>query len=248
MVYGRLPRKHRRRAGPKRRMRKRVRKAGVAPINTASLRENFQASVPDGSVVYNRTFQLSNATFDRAQAVAQAYQEYCIKSVKLIFRPSADTFTPAAGNTIPQLYYITDKSGAVPTNANLQTLLDMGVRPIRFDSRNIIKSYKPVALIGADTNAAGLLQAGVISKPSPWLATNANAGAPSGAWAPSQVEHGGCVWLVTKLAPLTPTINYTVDIELVFCFRKPLWRQGVSPTAEVNMTINGDGITPLLTH
>lgn len=235
MVRKRVVRK--RRAG--RKPMRRVRKAGAKAVNTASIRENFQVSVPDGGVVFQRTLQLANATFDRARQVAQAYQEFCIKSVVLHFRPSADTFPIAAGNSMPQLYYIQDKAGAVPIGANLQTLLDMGVRPIRFDDRNIRKSFKPVALIGADTDALGTLSAGLMSKVSPWLATNASAGVPSGVWTPSTIEHGGCVFFVSKINGATPPVNYTVDIEVIFNFRKPLWRIGTGDSS-TNLIMSGD--------
>lgn len=246
MVFGRIPRRKRvqrkRRAGA-RKPRRAVRKAGV-PKQAATLTESYQVSAPDGIVIFNRAVQLSSATFDRAQAVAQAYQEYCIKKVTLVFRPSCDTFTPAAGNSIPNLYYVLDKATSIPTNASLQTLLDMGCRPTRFDSKNIRKSFKPVALLGADTSAAGTIVGAQPSKASPWLATNANAAAPGALWAPSQVEHAGCAFFVTKMSGLTPAINYTIDLQIDFAFRKPTWH--VPPgglEVSSNMNLVGDQIT-----
>lgn len=216
--------------------------------NRATITEALQTSVNDGLVVFQRGLQLSNATFDRSQAVAQAYQEYCITSIKLTFRPSADTFTPSAGNSMPQLYYVKDLACAIPTNANLQTLLDMGVRPIRFDDKNIQKSFKPKALIGADVNAAGGISASVLSKPSPWLSTNANAGTPGAVWAPSAVEHNGCAFFVSKMSGLTPVLAYTVDIQVGFAFRKPLWRVPPGEQGTENVILNGDGIRPINAH
>jgi len=249
MVFGRIPRRRvvrKRRAGPKKRnARKGVRRAGVKS-NTASLTENYQVSAPDGVVIFNRQVRLADATFDRAQAVAQAYQEFCIKSITLTFRPSADTFAPVAGNSLPQLYYLLDKAGAVPTNANLQTMLDMGVRPLRFDARNIVKSYKPSALLGADSDTLGTITAGMMSKSSPWLATNSSAGAPGPGWSPSTIEHTGCAFFVTKMSGLTPPLNYTIDASVVFNFRKPLWRAGAAAENN-NMNLAGDALT-LINH
>jgi len=196
--------------------------------NTASVRENYSVSVPDGSMTYFST-ALSSLTFNRAQAVASNFQEYRIKYVKLIFRPSADTFAPASGNIIPQLYFQMNKYQALPTGASLQQLLDMGCRPIRFDDKNVIRAYKPVVLLGSDSTSPTTLATTSVAKVTPWLSTNALAGNP-GAWSPSDIEHLGCVFFVTKLAPLTPTINYSVDVEVVFQFRRPL-SLGFSPGA-----------------
>lgn len=226
-----------------RRPRKTVRRSGGAAVNTASIRENYSVSVPDGSVTFLRNIALANATFDRATAVAAAYQEFKIKYVKLTFRPSADTFTPAAGNVIPQLYYQLDRGNTIPTNATTQTMLDMGCRPVRFDSRNIVRRYAPAVLLGADS--PGLAFAASQIKVAPWLSTNAFAGNPGVAWSPSLVDHTGCAFIVVKQNPLTPTLNFNVDIEVVFCFRKPLW----SPTGagvETTQSIIGD--TVVITH
>lgn len=225
--------------------RKMARRSGVAAVNTGSIRENYTVSVPDGSVTFLRQIALANVTNDRAIAVAQAFQEFKIKYVKLTFRPSADTFTPAAGNVIPQLYYQLDRANAIPTNAVIPTMLDMGCRPIRFDARNIVRKYTPAVLLGADTPGTTIQSAQV--KTAPWLSTNANAGDPTIAWSPSQVTHTGCAFAVVKQNPLTPTLNYSVDVEVVFCFRKPLW----SPTNGVEITtqnIVGDTVIPTLMH
>lgn len=241
-VIRRRPRKNRRTG--RKRVSKRV--GGVrGGSNRASITESYQAYPSDGIVVFNRANQLSNSTFDRAQQVAQAYQEYCIKSIKLTFRPSADTFVPSAGNSMPQLYYVLDKACAIPTNANLQTLLDMGCRPIRFDDKNIHKSYKPVALLGTDVDVAGTISAAQMSKASPWLSTNASAGTPGAVWSPSRVEHSGCAFFVTKMSGLTPPLAYTVDVQVEFAFRKPLWYVPPTGVATLNMNMNGETITPV---
>lgn len=214
-------------------MRKRT---STPAVNTASLRENYSMTLPDGTMNFFRNVELADILYDRAQSVAAAFQEFKIKYVKLTFRPSADTFAPAAGNTIPQLYFQMDKSNSVPTTASLQTLLDMGCRPIRFDAKNIVKTYRPTVLT-ADMIGPGAVTASQ-TRSSPWLSTNANSGNPGAAWAPSVVDHLGCLFHVTQMNPLTPPVNFKVDVEVVFCFRKPLWRGGSSETPG-NLIING---------
>lgn len=204
-------------------MRKRMIKRPVRyTVNTASVRECQTQSFEDGELVFYRNLGLDDAEYDRAQQVAAAYQEFRIKYVKLTFRPSCDTFVPAAGNTIPQLYFQIDKANAIETDCNLQTLYDMGCRPIRFDAKNIVKVWKP-SVLTTDMIAGGATSASQI-RISPWLSTNRNSGNPAASWFPSGIDHLGAVWHVTQMNPATPKINYNVDFEVVFEFRKPLFQ------------------------
>lgn len=189
--------------------------------NTASVKECYQLQIPDGQMVFGRNFALNNVQFDRAQTVAQAYQEFRIKYIKLTFRPSADTFQPIAGNVIPQLYYMIDKTNSIPTTADANTMFSLGCRPKRFDDKNIVVAWKP-ATIQASYTAPGVATAQQMIV-SPWLSTNANAYNPAGAWAPSGVDHLGIVFYVVKINP-ADALNYFVDVEVVFQFRKPNWK------------------------
>lgn len=209
--------------------------------NTAAVRENYTVSLPDGNMVFFNT-ALAAATFNRSQQVAAAFQEYRIKYVKLTFKPSADTFPIMSGNIIPQLYFQMNKYNAVPTNATLQTLLDMGCRPIRFDDKNIVKAWKPTVLLGSDVAALAAVNA---QKPltTPWLSTNNSAQNPGAVWVPSNVEHLGCLFIVQKPNPATPTINYNVDVEVVFQFRRPL--STVGDTSQPAISLFGEEIRPI---
>jgi len=237
--------RRRRALRPRRKIqRKRVTKRSTPSVNTASVRECYTTSLTDGAVNFFRNVELADASYDRSQSVARAFQEFKIRYIKLTFKPSADTFAPAAGNTIPQLYFQIDKSNAVPTSASLQTLLDMGCRPMRFDARNITKTWRP-SVLTADMTAPGTITAAQI-RTSPWLSTNANSGSPGAVWAPSIVDHLGCLFFVTRMNPLTPNVFYNVDVEVVFQFRKPLWR-GTSGVSDNYIISNGLPI-PIDTH
>lgn len=222
----RKPRAMRKKRVMRRRVMRRVPRA--ITTNTASVRENYTVSVPDGNMTYF-SVALANTPFNRAQAVASSFQEYRIKYCKLIFKPSADTFPIASGNIIPQLYFQMNKYQALPTGATLQQLLDMGCRPIRFDDKNVVRAWKPVVLLGADTTNPAILATTSVVKTTPWLSTNALAGNPA-SWAPSDIEHLGCVFIVQKPNPATPAVNYNVDVEIVFQFRRPL-SLGIAPGA-----------------
>lgn len=214
--------------------KRRFKRSPPIATNTAAVRENYSVSINDGTMNFFYT-ALNDLIFDRAQAVAKNFQEYRIKYVKLIFRPSADTW-PVGSGPVPQLYFQMNKYATIPTGIGLNQLLDMGCRPIRFDDKNITRSYKPVVLLGAnDTSAPQILSVVAAVKVSPWLSTNFNAGTPT-SWSPSNVEHQGCVFYVTKPSPTTPTIAYNVDVEIVFQFRRPL---SLAADTEPYNTISG---------
>lgn len=207
--------------------------------NTAAIRENYTVALNDGTMNYF-SVALANTVFNRAQAVAQNFQEYRIKYVKLTFKPSADTFPIAAGNTIPQLYFQMNKYQAIPAGASLAQLLDMGCRPIRFDDKNIVKAWKPVVLLGSDNTALNT-QLPAVVKVTPWLSTN-NAAIDPVSWVASAVEHLGCVFYVTKINPATPTVQFNVDVEVVFQYRKPLSLL-TEPNTTPQAVIHGNTIT-----
>lgn len=216
----------------------------VATTNCASIKENYSQAIPDGNVIYGRTFQLANVQYDRAQTVAQAYQEFRVKYVKFTFRPAADTFTPVPGNGIPTLYYMIDKTNSIPTAANAGTFLSLGCKPHRLDDKQLEIVWKPSVLVSTAT-AAGVAQASQYQE-RPWLSTNANAFNPGAAWAPSTVDHLGIVFFVTKINP-ADTLTYSVDIEVEFEFRKPNWRaeaDGAPPLP--TMELSSDGLKPVV--
>lgn len=240
-MYGRRRVVNRRRRVAKKRMAPRkkfvIRRAPRYTTNTASVKEAYQVVAVDGAVTFFRNIQLADIIYDRSQAVAQAYQQYRIKYVKMTFRPSADTFAPVPGNIIPQLYWMIDKTNSIPLNATADTFFSMGARPKRMDDKNKVFAFKPSALV-ADYSAAGVTTASQL-KISPWLSTNANSGNPAAAWAPSSVDHLGCAFYVTKINP-ADTIQYAIDIEVVFEFRKPLWKGTDSAEQNNKVLINGE--------
>lgn len=240
MAYTRRVRSTKKKVIRRKPVRKAIRRPKRIVRNTASILETFTTSVDDGTLNFLQ-HQLADLMYDRAQAVAQAFQEYRIKYIKYKFQPSADTFTPAAGNTIPQLYFMLDKANAIPTNATIGTLQDMGCSPIRFDNRNIVKAYKPCVLTADKVTVTA--SAAAQTRVSPWLSTNNYSAGGGTGWSPSQVDHFGAAFFVTQMNPATPKIKYNVDVTACFEFRKPLWRVPPPPpggeeapiTAMINM-------------
>lgn len=244
-MYARRPAPRRRRLVKKRASRPkkllRLKRTPRYTTNTASVKEAYQVAVVDGNVTFFRNIQLADAIYDRSQTVASAYQQYRIKYVKMTFKPSADTFPAVAGNIIPQLYWMIDKTNSIPLNATADTFFSMGARPRRMDDKNLVFAFKPSALV-ADFTAPGVTTASQL-KVSPWLSTNANSGNPVAGWAPSAVDHLGCAFYVTKINP-GDALQYMVDIEVVFQFRKPVWKGSDGAEQNNQHIINGE-VKPL---
>lgn len=167
----------------------------------------------------NRAFQL--ADFPRASAVAANYASFQITKITMRFKPLADTFiTGSTSGALPYHYHMLDKSNAIPNNATLANLKQMGAKPKRFDDKTIVVSWRP-AVLTADLTLAGVgSTAGAQYKLSPVLSTNANAGNPAAGWAPSVVDHLGLFWYVEQTG--ASGNQYEVDVEVQFRFMRPL--------------------------
>lgn len=182
-----------------------------------------------------RNFSLSNNV--RASTVSQGYQFYRIKSVSIKWIPYFDTFQPgtSAGYGVPQLYYMVDKAGLIPSNADLNTLKKMGAKPIRFDDKNITRSFKPAILIDSNDNGTGpapvIAYSGAL-KVSPWLPTNANAGNQV-PFAVNSVDHRGMSFYVQAQAFNLAQVG-EIEITINYEFKKPLW---VSPSSVEEATV-----------
>jgi len=205
--------------------------------NYASVKESYAYQITAGNMNY---FQdaLADLNFDRAQAVAQAYQQYRIKYIKLYIKPNQDTFPVGSGAVVPNLYYMIDKSRSIPLNATFNTLLDLGAKPRRLDDYIQKIAFKP-AVLTADKDGAGTVSASQI-RVSPWLSTNANAGNPTGAWAPDETIHGVTVYGIEKVNA-GDVQQYVVNVEVMFEFRRPNWKTP-SPSEQIQSATNYSGL------
>lgn len=184
----------------------------------------------------------------RAVPIAQAYQHYRIKRIRLEYKPQVDTFFPDVGATgtgflVPTMFYMLNKSGSIPTNPTVDALRAMGAKPIRFDEKIIKVDWRPSVL---QENAGVLGDIGSAYKISPWLSTNANANNP-GAWNPSTVQHLGVYWEVVRPGALpagVAELTYDVQITVEFQFKKPLVKVSSSNTPALEYA-TGHVITPV---
>lgn len=223
--------KGKRAAGPKRRggVGKAAAKKTSNVKDFASLSVNRTYAVPAGGPpTANNMYSIMNTALDqytRAINAAQAYQFYRIKNVTLKIKPQFDTYAfGTVGYGKPKLYYIFDKSGALPTTVTLESLKQMGARPRNLDEKALMISWAP-SVLTADMSAPGgapIIQAAQY-KISPWLNTSANTISP-GVWTPNSVDHLGVYFYVESTSyGGTGGLPYQVDVEVQFEFKKPLW-------------------------
>lgn len=230
-----LAKSYKKKRASKKPMKKRVykkkafRKAKDVPdLASLSVKRSMQfpqpAPAPPGpGATVNTLYNLMNTQlidYQRAVQVAAAYQHYRIKKISVTFKPSYDTFGAGSNTTKPNLYWMIDKSGSVPTNANLEALKQMGAKPIQLDEKNITISWRPSVLESA-MYAGGGAGASSASKYriSPWLTTTANNVSP-GVFIASGIDHLGLYWYVDQSIP--NGYQYTCEVEVQFQFKKPL--------------------------
>lgn len=215
-----MPRKpmksaNRKRAGKRKLYRKRTFKPARSVNDYAGVSETYDISALTTNVMYQkRDFTLNGSP--RAANVATAYQHYRIKKITMKFKPQVDTFISGGPTTVPNLHYMIDKSGSIPTNSTLAALKSMGAKPIRFDDKNITITWRPSVL--TDTATAPGVSGQSQYRISPWLSTNANALNP-GVFSPSSVDHLGLFWFVEQLGGAT---GYTIEVTVEYQFKKPL--------------------------
>lgn len=202
----------------------------------AGVSETFEITGLVANTMYQRRdFTLNGSP--RAANVATAYQHYRIKKITMRFKPQIDTFIGGGGFQVPNLFYMVDKSGSIPTNSSLAALKSMGASPKRFDDKTITFSWRPSVL--TDTASAPGVSSQTQYKIAPWLSTNANALQP-GIFAPSSVDHLGIFWYLEQGGVAT---GYSVEVTIEYQFKKPLnttlasETQAIIPAFTVHPTI-----------
>lgn len=207
-------------------------------------RSYTQTSNPNGLFVANTLYSMMNTTlsqFDRAVQVAKSYQHYRIKYISVKFLPQYDTFAfplnaQATAMGKPHLYWMIDKSGALPTNITAEAMKQMGARPIALDEKPITIGWRP-SVLTADMTAGAPANATQPSqyKLTPWLTTSDTAvGTP---WNANDVDHLGLYFYVDSTSYNAIALNYKIDVEVQFEFKKPLW-------PAINSTVHAVPIVP----
>lgn len=228
----------RRKAGGNRR---RGARSGVPDIAYLSERHSYVSKYPDGNFRSNEMYNIMDTRLDmfpRAVQVAQAYQHFKIKQVKLTLKFSYDTFQQGAGNgSRPNLYYMIDKAGALPTNSTLELLKSTGAKPHTIDNRQFTITWRPSVLNEVLNSGLGN-PVGTQYKMTPWLSTTSGPIQP-GVFIPSAVAHLGLYWYVEQL--FGGGTQFNAELEVQFAFKKPLWKiQSGAPQAQSGMIATTD--------
>lgn len=229
-----------RRAKGKGRGRRGFRQArDVADVASLSVTSSLVPPQGNPNFLTNNMYNLLNTQlfdYDRAVQVAKAYQHYRISKITLRFKPTVDTFAQG-GPSKNYLYYMIDKSGSVPTTITLEGLKRMGAKAHTFDEKVKPVSWRPSVLADTATNAAGLASQPNKYMISPWLSTTANAISP--AFVASQVDHLGIYWYVEQA--FAGGYGYTIEVEVQFQFKKPIWQAVAGPQAQPAQLATLDG-------
>lgn len=148
------------------------------------------------------------ADHPRALNVAKAYQHYRLKQIRITYKFPYDTFAQGIGANAsrPNFYYMIDKAGSIPLAVTLESLKFMGARPRQVDEKPVFIQWAP-SVLTSDETTAGPLPAQY--KVSPWLSTDV-----------PNVAHYGAFWYIEQLFG---ALEYQVELEVQFEFKKPLW-------------------------
>lgn len=163
--------------------------------------------------------------FDRLTLLGRCYQYFRITKVEVKFKPFSDTFIQQNNASVPNLYYVVNKSDTLDAGTFNQ-LKDAGAKARRFDDRSIVVSWKPAvanATIQAQTNT-GIVPTAVAwasYRTSPWLSTDNSPSDGTTAFAPSSVPHKGLLYGVEQDITAA-AYSYGIEITAYAEFKKPL--------------------------
>lgn len=158
--------------------------------------------------------------FRRASTVAAAYSQYVITGCTFKFYPLADTFSPAGGISAPRLYWMLDKSGALPNNITINEMKNMGAQPCRMDESTVTIKWRPYTL-GAQASAVNGATSNGGAFPAGWLSTNGAAGVAGAPFVTSSVDHFGMYFCMEQ--DLGQAQGFRVDLVIDVKYRKPLY-------------------------
>lgn len=208
-----------------RRPARKQRRGQLMNSEIASAKETLKLAADDMGTIYN-LYDTNLSNFDRLAAIARAYQFYRFTKIEVKFIPHADTFTQGAGTSVPTLYTMIDRNENVLFSASgFDQLREMGVKPIRFDDKIVVRSWRPSVLqTMPQDNANPPTSVGFqSSRLSPWLPTNyfaAQEVAPW-QWSASTVPHRGIIYGVYQIAPGPSAYQYHIEVTVHAQFKKP---------------------------
>lgn len=203
------------------------------------------------SVLPNTPYTMQNISLSnsaRAKTIAQGYQFYRITKVEVKWKPYVDTFTAANTLSVPNLYYMIDKANTFPSNVTVDSLKQAGAKPRRLDDKIISTKFSPAVHLASDDGAPGpatTVETAGMTKVSPWITTNANAGGVGMVWSPNSVDHRGLIFYVEQQSAAGGGVGVcSVEVILHFQFKKPLWTAGAQQNTVHTINLDTLEIVP----
>lgn len=184
-------------------------------------------TIPVRSIIANQpnVISIGGIVGDRALAHAPEYALYRIAKVVFRFKPAFDTYnsTLAAGGvpggsaiTVPTLYWKMNRFADAPAAFTGDDLRSLGAKPIRFDDKQVVVSYRPNILMAQAT--AGSVSGSV--KMTPWLNTDSAPNTPN--FVSSTTEHYGHFFIIEAGVQGAGTYPVgTFDATIYYEFKNP---------------------------
>lgn len=185
-------------------------------------------TLPSVIVAANTPYRISvgGITGERALAVCEQFALYRIAKVVYKYKPFFDTYAPSAVagtppanyiGTVPNLYWKMNRFADNPPAWNVDDIKAMGAKPLRFDDKAVVLSYKPNILLANES--AGSVSGSV--KMTPWLNTDTEA--DTAQFQPSTTEHYGHFYYVEcgQINDSTVLNVGTLDVTIYYEFKNP---------------------------
>lgn len=196
----------------------------LANSEFASAKQTIDLPLDQVNTIYHLN-DINLSQFDRLTTLGRCYQYFRFTKIEMKFKPLSDTFQQLNIASVPNFYYVINKSDTLDCGTFNQ-LRDAGAKARRFDDNIVRVNWKPVvsnAVIGQQPVGGGppVTWAWASYRTSPWLSTDDTPGDGSIAWNPSTVPHKGILYGVEQdvtNGPLAIGVEITVHVQ----YKKPL--------------------------
>lgn len=207
-----------------RRMMRRGGAKRLANSEFASAKQTIDLPADMVNLVYHLN-DINLSQFDRLLSLGRCYQYFRFTKIEVKFKPFSDTYIQQNNASVPNLYYVINKSDTLDIGTFNQ-MKDAGAKARRFDDRNITIAWKPAVSQGviAEQTATGIVPTTVAwstYRTSPWLSTDNSPSDGTVAWNPSTVPHKGLLYGVEQDVTAQAQA-FGIEVTVHAQFKKPL--------------------------
>lgn len=204
--------------------RRRIPRALIPRSEYASAKQTIDMPADMVNLVYHLN-DVNLSQFDRLTTLGRCYQYFRFTKIEVRFKPFSDTYIQQNNASIPNLYYVINKTDTLDCGTFNQ-LKDAGAKARRFDDKIITVSWKPSVANGVinEQTATGVLPTAIAwasYRTSPWLSTDSSPSDGTVAWNPSTVPHKGILYGVEQ--DVTGQAQaFGIELTVYAEFKKPL--------------------------